>query len=99
MDIKEKLLAVGGRIWDKKGHRIYLSRIIGKFADIDYYKTGNLHRFAINGERWSNCQGYKLLAAVERAYYDCDADRFIGLGDYEGTVVTAIENTEIVEAY
>ena len=99
MDIKTKLLAAGGRIWDKKGHRIYLSRIIGKFADIDYYKTGNLHRFAINGERWSNCQGRKLLAAVERAYYDCDADRFIGLGDYEGTVVNAIENTEIVEAY
>ena len=23
MDIKSKLLAAGGRIWDKKGHRIY----------------------------------------------------------------------------
>ena len=98
MDIKSKLLAAGGRIWDKKGRRIYLSRIIGKFADIDYYNTGNLCHFAINGERWSNCQGCKLLAAVDRAYYDCDADRFIGLGDYEGTVVKAIENTEIVEA-
>ena len=97
MDIKSKLLAAGGRIWDKKGHRIYLSRIIGKFAGIDYYKTGNLHSFAINGERWSNCQGRKLLAAVDRAYYDCDADRFIGLGDYEGTVICAIENTEIKE--
>ena len=98
MDIKSKLLAAGGRIWDKKGRRIYLSRIIGKFADIDYYNTGNLCHFAINGERWSNCQGRKLLAVVDRAYYDCDADRFIGLGDYEGTVVKAIENTEIVEA-
>ena len=98
MDIKSKLLAAGGRIWDKKGRRIYLSRIIGKFADIDYYNTGNLCHFAINGERWSNCQGRKLLAAVDRAYYDCDADRFIGLGDYEGTVICAIENTEIVEA-
>ena len=48
--------------------------------------------------RGINCQGYKLLAAVDRAYYDCDADRFIGLGDYEGTVVNSIENTEIVEA-
>ena len=98
MDIKSKLLAAGGRIWDKKGRRIYLSRIIGKFADIDYYNTGNLCHFAINGERWSNCQGRKLLAVVDRAYYDCDADRFIGLGDYEGTFVKAIENTEIVEA-
>ena len=42
-------------------------------------------------------QGYKLLAAVDRAYYDCDADRFVGLGDYEGTVVNAIENAEIKE--
>ena len=85
MNIKDILLSAGGTVWDKKGHRIYISKLWKDLlnAHIEYYNTGNLKYFELDGDKWSNCQAKKLMASLNYAYYDVDHERWVGLGDYE----------------
>lgn len=84
-DIASILLRAGGRIWNKKGNRIYISRLWKDLlnANVEYYNTGNLKYFDINGDKWSNCQAKKLMEAMDHAYYDIDHKKWVGLGSYE----------------
>ena len=57
LSMEAKLLLAGGKYWEKKGKRIYLSDIVSKIFDIEVkrYHTGNISEIYINGEKWGNC--------------------------------------------
>lgn len=83
--IVTKLLNAGGKVWDKKGHRIYISRIWRDLFNIEerYYKTGSLKSFSLDGDDWSNCQAKKLMGCFKTAYYDLDTKSWVGMDSYE----------------
>lgn len=76
------LLGLGAKAWKhpESGEiRIYLNRISDDLLDIekDYYHTGNLSSFSWRGHQTSNCQGKRIIAALDGAYYDVKAGRII----------------------
>jgi hypothetical protein len=79
LTVEEKLINLGGQVWDKKGRRIYLSKIWKKIfnAKFEYYKTGSLKHAEIDGEKWSNNKASKLEYACIATYYDCEACKFV----------------------
>lgn len=95
LSMEAKLLLAGGKYWEKKGKRIYVSEIIKNVfdMDIDYYNTGNICSIYINGEKWSNCQGKKFLLAIEdNSYWDCEKKKFIGaIRNYDGMLEEAVD--------
>lgn len=80
-NIANMLLDNGCRIWThpRTGEeRIYLNKFALKLLNIEveYYNTGNIYKFAIGGERTSNSQGRRIMAALDRCYYNVTEDAF-----------------------
>ncbi len=76
------LLGLGAKAWKhpESGEiRIYLNRISDDLLDIekDYYHTGNLSSFSWRGHQTSNCQGKRIIAALDGAYYEVKTGRII----------------------
>ena len=76
------LISLGAKVWRHPGNgeiRIYLNRAADTLLGIekDYYNTGNLRSFAWRGHETSNCQGKRIMAALDKAYYDVASGRFI----------------------
>ena len=76
------LLSIGAKAWrhpESGDIRIYLNRISDDLLDIekDFYKTGNLSSFSWRGHLTSNCQGKRIMAALDGAYYDVKTGRIV----------------------
>lgn len=78
MNTTQKLEALGLKHWIKGDFdRIYiddedLKAVFG--LEIEYYKTGNIKRVTLNGDKLSNNKAYELLR--NRIYFDCKANKF-----------------------
>lgn len=76
------LLSIGAKVWrhPENGElRIYLNRAADDLLEVekDYYKTGNLRSFCWRGHQTSNCQGKRIMTALDGAYYDVKTGRII----------------------
>lgn len=76
------LLSVGAKAWkhpESGDIRIYLNRAADDLLEIekDYYRTGNLSSFSWRGHQTSNCQGKRIMAALDGAYYDVKTGRVV----------------------
>lgn len=76
------LISLGAKVWRHPGNgeiRIYLNRAADDLLDIekDFYKTGNLREFSWRGHQTSNCQGKRIMAALDGAYYEVKTGRLI----------------------
>lgn len=84
--IVTKLKNAGGKVWDKKGHRIYVSKIWKNLFKVEmsfYKRSGMLQSFYLNDEHWSNCQAKSLMSCFETAYFDVDSSKWVGMDSYE----------------
>lgn len=84
--IVAKLKNAGGKVWDKKGHRIYISRIWKNLFKVEmsfYKRSGMLQSFYLNNEHWSNCQAQRLMSCFETAYFDVDSSKWVGMDSYD----------------
>ncbi|GAB3214304.1 hypothetical protein GCM10027294_53620 [Marinactinospora endophytica] len=90
----ENLIAVGGKRWQRGDKdRIYFNNW-HEFAGIEttHYGTGNISWAAYQGETVSNSQGYKLLASVEKLWFDVADGKFhVRYGYGESRVATKRE--------
>src|SRR5690554_6301750 len=68
----ETMTAIGGKRWTKNGFdRVYFDNwpeLMG--LEIGRYNTGNIQWAYLSGEKISNSEAYRLLAAVDKVYYD-----------------------------
>ena len=104
LSMEAKLLLAGGKYWEKKGKRIYLSDIVSKIFDIEVkrYHTGNISEIYINGERWGNCRGKRFLDAISYpfkcdGFWDCKQQKFRGdISEFE-EVFTGALNDYLIE--
>ena len=76
------LLSIGAKVWrhpESGDLRIYLNRAADDLLEIekDYYRTGNLSSFCWRGHQTSNCQGKRIIAALDGAYYDVKTGRVV----------------------
>lgn len=76
------LLSIGAKAWrhpETGDIRIYLNRAADDLLEIekDYYRTGNLSSFSWRGHQTSNCQGKRIIAALDGAYYDVKSGRVV----------------------
>ena len=76
------LLSVGGKAWkhpESGDIRIYLNRCAEELLEVekDYYGTGNLRSFCWRGHQTSNCQGKRIITALDGAYYDVKTGRIV----------------------
>lgn len=76
------LISIGAKAWkhpETGATRIYLNRAADDLLDIekDFYKTGNLRSFSWRGHQTSNCQGKRIIAALDGAYFDVKTGRLI----------------------
>ena len=87
MDIIAQFLKESGcKEWEHpRTHtiRIYLGWHAKDFLEVktDWYKTGNLRDFRWIEGHESNCEGRRILAALEKAYYDTDKEEFVTTND------------------
>ena len=76
VDLMMLLVSLGGKYWEKGNFkRVYfnfevLLKVLG--IEVDYYNTGNICSIYVGDEKWSNCQGKKLLDALRtsKVFYD-----------------------------
>lgn len=76
------LLSIGGKAWkhpESGDIRIYLNKSADDLLEIekDYYRTGNLSSFSWRGHQTSNCQGKRIMTALDKAYYDVKTGKFV----------------------
>ena len=76
------LLSIGAKVWrhpENGDLRIYLNRSAEELLEVekDYYKTGNLRSFCWRGHQTSNCQGKRIMTALDGAYYDVKTGNII----------------------
>lgn len=76
------LLSIGAKVWrhpETGDLRIYLNRAADDLLEIekDYHKTGNLRSFCWRGHQTSNCQGKRIMTALDGAYYDVKTGRVV----------------------
>lgn len=76
------LLSVGAKAWrhpETGDIRIYMNKVADDLLEIekDYYRTGNLSSFSWRGRLTSNCQGKRIMAALDGAYYDVKTGRMV----------------------
>ncbi len=76
------LLTAGAKAWrhpETGDIRIYLNRASEDLLEIekDYYKTGNLRSFSWRGYQTSNCQGKRIMTALDGAYYDVKSGKVV----------------------
>lgn len=76
------LLSIGAKAWrhPESGEvRIYLNKAAEDLLEIekDYYRTGNLSSFSWKGHLTSNCQGKRIMTALDGAYYDVKTGRMV----------------------
>ena len=70
------LTELGGKHWEfKDKERVYFNYwLFEKLLqlEISYYGTGNVSSVCVEGEKWSNCQGKKLIECLKtsKLYYD-----------------------------
>lgn len=81
--IEEKLVEIGGKVWEKGGHkRIYvngdaaLEAVFG--LALGRYNSGAISSAFLCGEKISNSQARKI--AFHRPYYDCVAGQWVDTG-------------------
>ena len=104
LSMEAKLLLAGGKYWEKKGKRIYLSDIVSKIFDIEVkrYHTGNISEIYINGEKWGNCRGKRVLDAISYPFkcddfWDCKQQKLRGdISEFE-EVFTGALNDYLIE--
>lgn len=82
----EFLIGLGCKEWEHpKTHaiRIYLNWHAKELLEIktDWYKTGNLRDFRWCWGHESNCEGRRILAALDKAYYDTEKQEFVSTSD------------------
>ena len=100
LSMEAKLLLAGGKYWEKKGKRIYVSEIIKNVfdMDIDYYNTGNICSIYINGEKWGNCRGKRFLDAISYPFkcddfWDCKQQKLRGdISEFEEVFTGALND-------
>lgn len=76
------LLSIGAKAWrhpESGDIRIYLNKTAEDLLEVekDYYRTGNLSSFSWRGHQTSNCQGKRIITALDGAYYDVKSGRII----------------------
>ena len=76
------LLSIGAKAWkhpESGDIRIYLNRSAEELLEVekDFYKTGNLRSFCWRGHQTSNCQGKRIMTALDKAYYDVKTGKFV----------------------
>ena len=80
-EIATMLIDNGCKVWTHPStgeERIYLNGFARHLLniEIDRYNTGNLRTFTIDGVRTSNCEGRRILGALEKAYYSVTKGKF-----------------------
>ncbi|MBV2364244.1 helix-turn-helix domain-containing protein [Streptomonospora nanhaiensis] len=68
----ENMLAIGGNRWQRGDKdRVYFNNIEELLGlDIDRYNTGNISYAAVDGHPVSNSEARRILAAVDKVYFD-----------------------------
>ncbi|MGI5122797.1 helix-turn-helix domain-containing protein [Marinactinospora thermotolerans] len=90
----ENLIAVGGKRWQRGDKdRVYFNNwdeLAG--IEVTRYGTGNISWASYQGETVSNSQGYKLLACIEKMWFDVAEKAFyVRYGVVESRVATKRE--------
>lgn len=76
--MKDKAIKImvdeGATRWTKKGDRLYLNDIAREVIglELDHYKTGNIRRAYLAGEKISNSRGGRIEQEIKRAYVDVE---------------------------
>lgn len=85
--VEARLIAKGGRLWEKHGYRrIYFNDLPALYGlEYDTYNTGNISAAWVDGERVSNSEGRRILGrlAFAKVWYDVDG-KFHGKGIEQG---------------
>lgn len=85
-----KLIEAGGKLWEKNGmRRIYFDAdLVFKNAGlhVSHYNTGNISNATINGEKISNSEAKRIIAAISfcKLWYDITDGKFYYRGDPDG---------------
>lgn len=69
----EHCLALGGRRWQKNGmDRIYFNNWLdyADGIDVDYYNTGSVAGFSIDGDDVANSRAGQVINAIEKVYFN-----------------------------
>lgn len=86
-----RLIAMGGRLWEKHGYRrIYLNNLTELYGlEYDTYNTGNISAAWVDGKRISNNSARQIASMLYngKLWYDLNSGRF----DSKGLSETAIE--------
>lgn len=82
-ELEKKLIEVGGRLWEKNGHRrIYINGAKALEAvfglSLEFYKSGNIVSAELCGESISNTKARKILA--HKPYFDCISESWVDTG-------------------
>jgi len=79
----DTLQKAGGKLWEKGAHRRVYFNNLAELGGLEYctYKTGNISSASLAGERISNSEARRLLAA--KLYFDLNTGEFVRQGHYD----------------
>ena len=80
MTIEQKLIDLGGNLWESGNHRrIYLNNWLELAGvNVSRYQTGNISSASINGKKISNAKAAELDNV--KAFWDCSANALVFQG-------------------
>lgn len=82
--MERKLVAAGGRLWEKHGYRrIYFNRLHEWYGlTYELYNTGNIRTAWVDGQRVSNSDGRRILHRLDfaKVWFDLADGKFHGKG-------------------
>lgn len=82
--MEHKLIAAGGKLWEKHGfRRIYFNRLHEWYGlTYETYNTGNISDAWVDGQRVSNSDGRRILGRLEfaKVWFDLNDGKFRGKG-------------------
>ena len=90
----QKMIENGGREWrGGKKHRVYFNDLAGLYGlEIDRYRTGNISRAELHGEKISNSHARRLIGRlIGPLWYDVNHEKFSwhDLDDEDAEIIIA----------
>lgn len=78
--MEARLIAVGGKLWEKHGHRrVYFNNLVELYGlELEYYNTGNIYRASLDGECISNRSAREYVWDLRngKLWYDLNTGEF-----------------------
>lgn len=93
----DSLTSYIGNRWEKKGDRLYLTddfMLTAIGLKYECYKTGNICRATLNGEKVSNTKAGKIASFLRFAkiYVDLETGELMNAGEYTASIAAAVNS-------